>query len=39
VEAQHDVVFGYASFHQFERNAAFGAVVLNPDFAVFDVEV
>jgi hypothetical protein len=39
VEAQHDVVLRYASFYQFESNAAFGAVVLNPDFAVFDVEV
>jgi hypothetical protein len=39
VEAQHDVVFRYASFYQFIGDAAFGAVVLNPDFAVFDVEV
>ncbi len=32
-------MFRYASFHQFVGDAAFGAVVLNPDFAVFDVEV
>lgn|GEM_PF-5239531 len=39
VETQHDIMFRHASFYQFESNAAFGAVMLNPDFAVFDVEV
>jgi hypothetical protein len=39
VEAEDDVLFGDTAIDQFERNAAFGAVVLNPDFAVFNVEV
>ena len=39
VEAEDDVVFGDALFDEFEGDAAFSPIVLNPDFAVFDVEV
>ena len=39
VESKGNVVFGNAASLQLICNVAFGAVVLNPDFAVFDVEV
>lgn len=39
VEAQNNVGFGHAHFYQIVGDIIFGAVVLNPAFAVFDVEM
>lgn len=39
VKSEDDVLFGDASIDEFEGDAAFRAVVLDPDFVVADVEV
>lgn len=39
MKTENDVLFGNTAIDQFESDAAFGAVMVNPDFAVFDVEV
>jgi hypothetical protein len=39
VECQDNVLFGYAEFDELVGNACFSAIVLYPDFVLFDVEV
>jgi hypothetical protein len=37
VKSEDDVLFGDASIDEFEGDAAFGSVVLDPDFVVADI--
>lgn len=39
VEAEDDLVFGNAEFVEFDGDAGFGAVLLNPNFAVNNIDV
>ncbi len=39
IESQHNILFENTHLHQFVSDANFSAVLLNPDFAVDDVEV
>ena len=39
VEAEDDLVFGHAEFVKFNGDAGLGAVLLDPDFAVNNIDV
>jgi hypothetical protein len=39
MKTQDNIMRRHPQFQEFGGNANFGAIVLNPDFAVFDVEV
>ena len=39
VKPEHNIVFGDTERHEFCRNVVFSAIPLNPELALFDIQV